>query len=94
MMALALSMTRACNVSSNSQTAIQSTGALQLLWLGRQSASVNEVLEDVEHPMEANLRRAGMIAVCFAKTISDQEELESSTDSLTGQVDHGRDDVI
>ncbi|KAG1851716.1 hypothetical protein F4604DRAFT_1306758 [Suillus subluteus] len=94
MIALALSMTRACNVSSDSQTAIQSTGALQLLWLGHHSASVNEVLEDVEHPTEANLRGAGMIDVCFAKTISDQEELESSIDGLSGQVDHGRDDVI
>ncbi|KAG1849494.1 hypothetical protein F4604DRAFT_1907438 [Suillus subluteus] len=94
MMALALSMTRACNVSSNSQAAIQSTGTLQVLWLGHQSASVNEVLEDVKHPTEDNLRRAGMVDVCFAKTISDEEELESSTDSLAGQVDHDRDDAI
>ncbi|KAG1853175.1 hypothetical protein DFJ58DRAFT_745965 [Suillus subalutaceus] len=94
MMALALSMTRACNVSSNSQAAIQSTGTLQLLWLGHQSASVNEVLENVKHPTEANLRRAGMVDVCFAKTISDEEKLEGSTDSLAGQVDHDRDDVM
>ncbi|KAG1849961.1 hypothetical protein F4604DRAFT_1959430 [Suillus subluteus] len=94
MMALALSMTRACSVSSNSQAAIQSTGALQLLWLGHHSVSVNEIMEDVEHPTEANLRRAGMIEVCFTKTISDQEELESSIDGLSSQIDHGRDDVI
>ncbi|KAG2359326.1 hypothetical protein BDR07DRAFT_1378752 [Suillus spraguei] len=97
MMALALSMTRAGNISSNSQVAIKSTGALQLLWLGHHSASVNEVLEDVEHPTEANLRRAGMINIRFAKTkISDQEELESFTDRppLSDQVDYGCDDAM
>ncbi|KAG2078569.1 hypothetical protein BDR04DRAFT_1226524 [Suillus decipiens] len=97
MMVLALSMTRAGNISSNGQVAVESTGALQLLWLGHYSASVNEVLEDVEHPTEANLRRAGMIDICFVKTkTSDQEELESFTDGppLSGQVDHGRDDAM
>ncbi|KAG1752804.1 hypothetical protein EDB19DRAFT_967478 [Suillus lakei] len=84
MMTLALCMTRAFDTSSDNQAAIPDTGALQLMWLGRHSASVNEALEDVEHPTEANLRRAGMIDVCFAKTISDEtEELGSSTDSLS-----------
>ncbi|KAG2125724.1 hypothetical protein DEU56DRAFT_961190 [Suillus clintonianus] len=94
MMALAIFMTRALNASSNSQAVIPNTGVLQLLWLGQHSASVNEVLEDVEHPTEASLRRAGMINVCFAKTISAEEKLESSFDSLSGQVDHGRDDEM
>ncbi|KAG2125723.1 hypothetical protein DEU56DRAFT_563625 [Suillus clintonianus] len=79
MMALALSTTRAFDASSKRQAAIPHIGALQLLWLGQHSASVHEVLEDVEHPTEVNLRRAGMIDVCFAKTISDQEEFESPT---------------
>ncbi|KAG0699602.1 hypothetical protein DFH29DRAFT_833523, partial [Suillus ampliporus] len=84
MMALALCMTRAFHASNDSQAAISNTGALQLMWLGRHSASVNEVLEDVKHPTEANLRRAGMIDVCFAKTIADEDELGGSSDSLSG----------
>ncbi|KAG1731025.1 hypothetical protein EDB19DRAFT_1831845 [Suillus lakei] len=84
MMALALCMTRAFDTSSDSQAAIPDTGALQLMWLGRHSAPVNEVLDDVEHPTEANLRRAGMIDVCFANTISGEtEELGGSTNSLS-----------
>ncbi|KAG2125722.1 hypothetical protein DEU56DRAFT_563559 [Suillus clintonianus] len=84
MMILALYMTRAFDASSGSQAAVPNTGALQLLWLGRHSAPINEVLDDVEHPTEANLRRAGMIDVCFAKTMSDEsEELRGSTDTLS-----------
>ncbi|KAG2143695.1 hypothetical protein DEU56DRAFT_900243 [Suillus clintonianus] len=75
MMILALSMTRAFDASSDSQAAIPNTGVLQLLWLGRHSAPVNEAMDDVENPTEANLRRAGMIDVRFAKTISDESEL-------------------
>lgn len=84
MITSALCMTRAFDVSSDNQAVIPSTGALQLLWLGCHSAPVNEVLDDVEHPTEDNLRRAGMIDVSFAKTISDEmEELRGSTDSLS-----------
>ncbi|KAG2335497.1 hypothetical protein BDR05DRAFT_971644 [Suillus weaverae] len=84
MMILALCMTRAFDASSDNQAAIHDTGALQLMWLGRRSAPINEVLDDVEHPTEANLRRAGMIDVCFANKISDEtEELGGSTDSLS-----------
>ncbi|KAG2120226.1 hypothetical protein DEU56DRAFT_747020 [Suillus clintonianus] len=93
MLGLALHMTGAFDASHNSQAAIQNTGALQLLWLGHHSPSVHEALEDVEHPTEDNLRRAGMIDVCFARTTSDEEELptRSSTDSPSVQgVDHGR----
>lgn len=84
MITLALCMTRAFDVSSDNQAVIPSTGTLQFLWLGCHSAPVNEVLNDVEHPTEDNLRRAGMIDVSFAKTISDEmEELRGSTDSLS-----------
>jgi hypothetical protein len=79
-------MTRAFDASSDIQAIIPNTGALQLLWMGRHSAPVNEVLDDVEHPTEDNLRRAGMIDVCFAKTTSNEtgtEELRGSTDSLS-----------
>ncbi|KAG1767374.1 hypothetical protein EV702DRAFT_1282648 [Suillus placidus] len=49
-----------------------------------QAAIHDTVLDDVEHPTEANLRRAGMIDVCFANKISDEtEELGGSTDSLS-----------
>ncbi|KAG0700866.1 hypothetical protein DFH29DRAFT_1000778 [Suillus ampliporus] len=95
MLGLALYTTRAFDSSHDIEAAIPNTGALQLLWLGRRSATVNEVLEDVEHPTEANLRRAGMIDVCFAKTIlSDEKESGSSSDSLSSQVDNGRDDEM
>ncbi|KAG2051123.1 hypothetical protein BDR06DRAFT_959317 [Suillus hirtellus] len=84
MTTLALCMTRAFDASSDNQVVIPSIGALQLLWLGCHSARVNEVLNDVEYPMEDNLRRAGIIDVSFAKTISDEmEELRGSTDSLS-----------
>lgn len=86
MTTLALYMTRAFDASSDIQAIIPNTGALQLLWMGHHSAPVNEVLDDVEHPTEDNLRRAGMIDVCFAKTTSDgteTEELRGSTGSLT-----------
>jgi len=83
MLGLALHMTRAFHASHDSQAAIPNIGVLQLLWLGHRSASINEVLEDVQHPTEANLRRAGMIDVCLMKTISDKEEFRSSTDSLS-----------
>ncbi|KAG0696262.1 hypothetical protein DFH29DRAFT_1082968 [Suillus ampliporus] len=83
MLALALHMTRAFDALQDSEAAIPNIGALQLLWLGHHSVSISEVLEDVKHPTEAgNLRRAGMIDVSFAKTISDEEGLVSSTDSL------------
>ncbi|KAG1736318.1 hypothetical protein EDB19DRAFT_1910270 [Suillus lakei] len=75
MLGLALHTTRAFSASHGSQAAILDTGALQLLWLGHHSPSVHEVLQDVEHPTEANLRRAGMIDVCFARTTSEEEEL-------------------
>ncbi|KAG1810399.1 uncharacterized protein HD556DRAFT_51085 [Suillus plorans] len=83
MLGLALHMTRAFHASHDSQAAIPNIGVLQLLWLGHRSASINEVLEDVQHPTEVNLRRAGMIDVCLTKTILDKEEFGSSTDSLS-----------
>ncbi|KAG1853197.1 hypothetical protein DFJ58DRAFT_745974 [Suillus subalutaceus] len=84
MITLALHMTRAFDAPSDSQVVIANTGALQLLWLGCHSAPVNEVLDDVEHPMEDDLRRVGMIDICFAKSISDEtEELRGPTDSLS-----------
>ncbi|KAG1733529.1 hypothetical protein EDB19DRAFT_1911515 [Suillus lakei] len=95
MLGLALHMTRAFDVSRDSQAAtVPNIGVLQLLWLGHRSASINAVLEDVEHPTEDNLRRAGMIDVCLTKTISDEEELGSSTHSLSDEVNHDHDDEI
>ncbi|KAG0699606.1 hypothetical protein DFH29DRAFT_935987 [Suillus ampliporus] len=94
MMVSALCLTRAFHTSNDSQASIAHTGALQLMWLGHHSASVNEVLEDVEHPTETNLRRAGMIDVYFAKTIVDEDELGGSSDSLSGQNDDSRDDMM
>ncbi|KAG1767889.1 hypothetical protein EV702DRAFT_1145940 [Suillus placidus] len=73
MLGLALHTTGAFHASHDSQAPISNAGALQLLWLGRHSASVHEAVQDVEHPTEANLRRAGMIDVCFASTTSDEE---------------------
>ena len=83
-------MTRAFNASDGTQAAIPNTGTLQLLWLGHHSAPVFEVLQDVEHPTDANLRRAGMIDVCFAKTSDEEDRLSTrcSTDSLSVQGDH------
>ncbi|KAG2051931.1 hypothetical protein BDR06DRAFT_958261 [Suillus hirtellus] len=96
MLGLALHMTRAFDASHDRQAraAIPHIGVLQLLWLGRRSTSINEVLDEVQHPTEANLRRAGMIDVCFSHIISDEGEVESSaaTESLTRDVDHRRDD--
>ncbi|KAG2145695.1 hypothetical protein BD769DRAFT_1417277 [Suillus cothurnatus] len=83
MLGLALHMTRAFDASHDIQAAIPNIGVLQLLWLGHRSASINQVLEDVQHPTEANLRRAGMIDVCLTKTMSDEEKLESPIDSLS-----------
>jgi hypothetical protein len=97
MLGLALHTTRAFDPFHDSQAAIPNTGVLQLLWLGHHSAPIHEVLEDVAHPTDANLRRAGMIDVCFTKTISDEEyqlSVQSSTDSLSGQIDSGRDDSV
>ncbi|KAG2127695.1 hypothetical protein DEU56DRAFT_958507 [Suillus clintonianus] len=94
MLGLALRMTRAFDASHSSQAAIPNIGILQLLWLGHRSASINEVLEDVEHPTEANLRRAGMVDVCFSNTIPGEQEFGSSIDSLTSEVDHGHDDEM
>ncbi|OJA08856.1 hypothetical protein AZE42_01748 [Rhizopogon vesiculosus] len=90
MLGLVLYMTRAFGTSHN-HAAIPCTGALQLLWLGHHSALVHEVLHDVEHPTDANLRRACMIDVCFSKTVfgeEDQLSMGSSIGSLSGQVDH------
>ncbi|KAG2344185.1 hypothetical protein BDR05DRAFT_999340 [Suillus weaverae] len=83
MLGLALHMTRSFDASHDSQAAIPDIGVLQLLWLGHRSVSINEVLEDVQHPTETNLRRAGMIDVCLTKTMSDEEKLGSSTDDLS-----------
>jgi len=83
MLGLALHMTRAFDASHDIQAAIPNIGVLQLLWLGHRSASINQVLEDVQHPTEANLRRAGMIDVCLTKTMSDEEKLGSPIDSLS-----------
>ncbi|KAG1733541.1 hypothetical protein EDB19DRAFT_2041213 [Suillus lakei] len=94
MLGLALHMTRAFDASQDSQTVILNTGVLQLLWLGHHSASINEVLEDVKHPTEDNLRRAGMIDICLTKTISDEEELGSSTHSLSDDVNNDHDDEM
>ncbi|KAG1898901.1 uncharacterized protein F5891DRAFT_1279268 [Suillus fuscotomentosus] len=96
MLGLALHMTRAFDASHDRQVraAITNIGVLQLLWLSRRSTSINEVLEEVQHPTEANLRRAGMIDVCFSHIIPDKGEVESSivTESLTRDVDQRRDD--
>ncbi|KIK33838.1 hypothetical protein CY34DRAFT_110514 [Suillus luteus UH-Slu-Lm8-n1] len=73
MLGLALYTTGAFDASHSSRASISNTGVLQFLWLGYYSASVHEALQDVEHPMEDNLRRAGMIDVCFASTTSDEE---------------------
>ncbi|KAG2127697.1 hypothetical protein DEU56DRAFT_982687 [Suillus clintonianus] len=94
MLGLALYTTRAFDASHDRQAVIPDIGPLQLMWLGHRSASINEALEDVEHPTEANLRRAGMVDVCFAKTISGEQEFGSSTDSLTSEADHGHDDEM
>ncbi|KAG2039442.1 hypothetical protein BDR03DRAFT_980928 [Suillus americanus] len=83
MLGLALHMTRAFDASHDIQAVIPNIGVLQLLWLGHHSASINEVLEGVQHPTEANLRQAGMIDVCLTKTMSDEEELGGSTDGLS-----------
>ncbi|KAG1777948.1 hypothetical protein EV702DRAFT_203484 [Suillus placidus] len=83
MLGLALHMTRSFDALHDSQAAIPNIGVLQLLWLGHRSVSINEVLEDVQHPTETNLRRAGMIDVCLTKTMSDEEKLGSSTDDLS-----------
>ncbi|KAG2137893.1 uncharacterized protein EDB93DRAFT_1253547 [Suillus bovinus] len=83
MLGLALHMTRAFDACHDSEAAIPDTGVLQLLWLGHRSASISEVLEDVQHPTEANLRRAGMIDVCLAKTSFEKEEYGSSSDGLS-----------
>ncbi|KAG1744345.1 hypothetical protein EDD22DRAFT_786287, partial [Suillus occidentalis] len=73
MLGLALHTTRAFDASHSSRASISNTGILQFLWLGCYSASVHEALQGVEHPTEDNLRRAGMIDVCFASTTSDEE---------------------
>jgi hypothetical protein len=83
MFGLALHMTRSFDASHDSQAAIPNIGVLQLLWLGHRSVPINEALEDVEHPTEANLRRAGMIDVCLTKAMSDKEGFGSSTDGLS-----------
>lgn len=83
MLGLALHMTRAFDASHDIQAVIPNIGVLQLLWLGHHSASINDVLEDVQHPTEANLRQAGMIDVCLTRTMSDEEELGGSTDGLS-----------
>ncbi|KAG2739793.1 hypothetical protein P692DRAFT_20841016, partial [Suillus brevipes Sb2] len=73
MLGLALHTTRAFGASHSSRAFVSNTGVLQFLWLGYYSASVHDALQDVEHPTEDNLRRAGMIDVCFASTTSDEE---------------------
>ncbi|KAG1809140.1 uncharacterized protein BJ212DRAFT_1484643 [Suillus subaureus] len=91
MLGLALHTTREFHPSRNSHAPISNIGALQLLWLGYHSPSVHEALQNVEHPTEANLRRAGMIKICFASTTSDEEL--SMRSLIDGQaVDH--DDAI
>ncbi|KAG0693047.1 hypothetical protein DFH29DRAFT_435214 [Suillus ampliporus] len=87
MLGLMLYVTRASD-APHDRAAISGIGALQLLWLGHHSASISEAMEAVKEPTEACLREAGMIDVCFAKTISDEEE------RLAGEVDHGRDDEM
>ncbi|KAG2344920.1 hypothetical protein BDR05DRAFT_961340 [Suillus weaverae] len=94
MLGLALHTTRAFYASHDSQAPISNAGALQLLWLGHHSASVHEALQDVDDPTEDNLRRAGMIDVCFASTTSDEEELPTGSfiDCLSVQESTVRDD--
>jgi hypothetical protein len=67
MLGLALPAARVFDASHDSQAVFPSADALQLLWLGHHSAPVREVLEEVEYPTDADLRRAGMRDVCFAK---------------------------
>jgi hypothetical protein len=83
MLGLALHMTRVFDASHDSQAVVPSADALQLLWLGHYSAPVREVLEEVEYPTDADLRRAGMRDVCFAKKICEegiQLSVRNSTD--------------
>jgi hypothetical protein len=90
MLGLALYMTRV-EASHDTQTVIPNTGALQLLWLGHHSVPIHDILEDVKDPTDVNLRRAGMVDVCFTKTTSDEEDrlsMRSSSDSLCGEVGH------
>jgi hypothetical protein len=93
MLGLTLHMTGAFHASHDNQAISPNTGVLQLLWLGHHSTAVQESLEDVEHPTDAELRRAGMIDVCFSKAVSGEEDRLSSTHSLSrnstdSQVDH------
>ncbi|KAG1840624.1 hypothetical protein F4604DRAFT_1832186 [Suillus subluteus] len=86
MLGLTLHTTGAIRASRNNQAPVTNIGALQLLWLGHHSASVHKALQDVEHPTEANLRRAGMLDVCFASMTSDEElPMTSLIDSLPVQ---------
>ncbi|KAG1774256.1 hypothetical protein EV702DRAFT_538635 [Suillus placidus] len=96
MLGLALHTTGAFYAPHDSQAPISNVGALQLLWLGRHSASVHEALRDVDDPTEANLRRAGMIDICFSSTTSDEEELPTGSliDSLSVQESTVCDDGI
>jgi len=95
MLGLALNLTRAFGSPYGARAVIPNTGTLQLLWLGCHSSHIHGVLDDVEHPTDANLRRAGMIDVCFMKDVSDEESqlsARNSTDSLSCQVGHNHDD--
>ncbi|KAG1848853.1 hypothetical protein C8R48DRAFT_813231 [Suillus tomentosus] len=75
MLGLALHMTRAFDASHDRQA----QAAIPNI------ASINEVLEDVQHPTEADLWRAGMIDVCFSNMMPNEGEFGSSTasDSLS-----------
>jgi hypothetical protein len=95
MLGLSLHTTRAFHSASpDNQAPISNIGALQLLWLGYNSASVHKALQDVEDPTEANLRRAGMMDICFSSMTADEElPMRSLIDGLPVQaVD--RDDGI
>ncbi|KAG2110063.1 hypothetical protein BD769DRAFT_1642821 [Suillus cothurnatus] len=91
MLGLALHTTRAFHgASPDNQAPVSNIGALQLLWLGYNSASVHKALQDVEDPTEDNLRQAGMMDICFASMTADEElPMRSLIDGLPVQaVDH------
>jgi hypothetical protein len=91
MLGLALNTTRAFHgASPDNQAPVSNIGALQLLWLGYNSASVHKALQDVEDPTEDNLRQAGMMDICFASMTADEElPMRSLIDGLPVQaVDH------
>ncbi|KAH7906630.1 hypothetical protein BJ138DRAFT_1182988 [Hygrophoropsis aurantiaca] len=78
---LELRMTAAGPVNTEGDSAVDSTGLLQIIWLTSHSYDLRRTIGDVKLPTIDNLRAAGMLRVCFADLGRLGQDVEYGHDS-------------